>query len=75
MKIIKQYNWNRRDFYFDAQCEKCGQIDNSKYGYDDRNYYDNVIPDLKCSKCGESTNSLSLFVEKIETKYPSHITF
>lgn len=57
MKIVKTYNWNRRDFCYDAECKHCGHTENNKSGYDDNNYYNNVIPDMKCSNCGESTNS------------------
>lgn len=57
MKIIKTYNWSRRDFSYDAKCEHCGNEEKHGGGYDDDNYYNNVIPSIKCGKCGESTNS------------------
>ena len=57
MKITKTYNWNRRDFYFDAKCELCGNEEKEHGGYDDSNYYNNVVPNMKCGKCGESSNS------------------
>ena len=57
MKITKTYNWNRRDFSYDSQCEHCGHKETNSYGYDDDNYYNNVVPDKKCGKCGESSNS------------------
>lgn len=58
MKITKTFNWNRRDFSYDAKCEHCNhEQKNNTGGYDDSFYYNNVIPDKKCSKCGESTNS------------------
>ena len=60
MKITKTYNWSRRDFSYDAICEHCGNIEKNGLGYDDDNYYNKVIPILKCSKCGESTNSKSI---------------
>ena len=47
MKIIKTYNWNRRDFYFDDQCEHCGAETKNNSGYDDSNYYNNVMADKK----------------------------
>lgn len=59
MKIIKTYNWNRRDFYYDAKCEHCEEITKDNGGYDDMNYYNNVVPNLKCPKCLESSNSKS----------------
>jgi hypothetical protein len=57
MEITKTYDWSRRDFSYDAKCEHCGNIDKHRRGYDDANYYNNVIPKIKCSKCGESTES------------------
>jgi len=57
MFIIKTYNWNRRDFRADMQCEHCGFIKKDISCYDDSNYYENVIPNRKCEKCGESSNS------------------
>lgn len=57
MKIIKTYNWNRRDFCYDTKCEHCGYVEKNNSGYDDTNYYNNVVPNEKCKQCGESTNS------------------
>ena len=57
MKITNTYNWNRRDFCYDAKCEHCGHQQKESGGYDDSNYYNNVVPDLKCNACGESSNS------------------
>ena len=57
MKIVKTYNWHRRDFHFDALCEHCGNTQTHSDGYDDANYYENVIPNIKCKKCGESSTS------------------
>ena len=47
-------------------CEHCGKEEKNKYGYDDANYHDNVIPNMKCKSCGEksTTNYVSA-----ETKY------
>lgn len=57
MKITKTYGWNRRDFCYDATCEHCGHEEKNHSGYDDSNYYNNVVPSMKCGKCGESSNS------------------
>lgn len=58
MEIIKTYDWHRRDFSYDAKCEHCGFVaTNQTGGYDDDNYYNNVIPGWKCPKCGESSRS------------------
>ena len=75
MRIIKTYNWNRRDFSFDAECEHCKNIIKENGGYDDSNYYNNVVPSMKCVKCGESTRSKSSSVPNaiIMPKYDSNI--
>lgn len=57
MKIIKTYGWNRRDFQYDAKCEHCDHETKDNSGYDDSDYYNDVVPDLKCPNCGESSNS------------------
>lgn len=57
MKIIKTYKWNRRDFYYDQKCEHCGHVEKNSSGYDDANYYNNVVSNEKCTQCGESSNS------------------
>ena len=61
MRITKTFDWNRRDFNFDAVCEHCDNEESYAGGYDDDNYYNNVVPSFKCSSCGES--SLSKVVE------------
>lgn len=73
MKITNIYQWSRRDFNYDAKCEGCGNEQKHSGGYDDANYYDNVIPAMKCRKCGESTNSLGTEKEKIVTRYNPNI--
>jgi hypothetical protein len=57
MKITETYGWHRRDFSFTAKCEHCGNVETNINGYDDDNFYNNVVPDMKCTKCSESTNS------------------
>lgn len=75
MKITKTYNWNRRDFYFDAECEHCGNVDKDNSGYDDSNYYQNVVQNMKCSKCLESSNSKESDLPKtiMLTKYNENL--
>ena len=70
MKIKEILDQHRRDFTALMECEFClhQEIDNS--GYDDRNYHDNVIPNIKCIKCGKSTMSGGGKIEKVVTKYP-----
>lgn len=57
MQITKTYGWSRRDFSYDAKCEHCGHEEKKGGGYDDSNYYNNVVPQMKCKQCGESSNS------------------
>jgi len=72
MKVIKKYEQMRRDCYVDLECEKCGNVYIGHAAYDDRNMWDNVIPDWKCEKCGKSTNDLGLKKEFVQTKYEAH---
>jgi len=72
MEITKTYNWNRRDFSYDAKCQFCGHVTNDNYGYDDDNYYNNVVPNTKCKNCGESTISKG---QAVETVIPKHDPF
>lgn len=77
MEITKTYNWNRRDFCFDAKCEHCGHEEKNNSGYDDSNYYNNVVPSMKCGKCGESSKSKQKYTSKptsiIVPKYDPNI--
>ena len=70
MKVVKRYNQNRRDLSIDMECEDCGAKDTYNSAYDDRNFWDNVVPDFKCEVCGKSSNDLGVEIEGIETKYP-----
>ena len=70
MKIRKMLNQYRRDFYADYECESCGYIERNVSGYDDRNFHDNVIPNMKCKQCGKSRNDLWIIGQKTETAYP-----
>lgn len=51
-KILSQC---RRDFTAIYLCEHCGHECESG-GYDDRNFHENVIPEMKCSKCGKTAD-------------------
>lgn len=73
MKIIKTYDWNRRDFDSDRKCEFCGHIEKSCGGYDDNNYYQNVVPNAKCKKCGKSTNSENAPKDNIAPRYNENL--
>ena len=82
MKVIKIYGQTRRDCKCDLECENCGNKETYGGAYDDRNFWDNVIPVLpclilasyfqlyQCSKCGKSSNDLGIKKEHIPTKYP-----
>ncbi len=69
MKIEKVISQHRRDFEAVYKCENCGYT-KKRRGYDDRNFHDNVVPNMKCDECGKSRNDLGIKGDFIETKYP-----
>jgi len=69
MKIKEILKQHRRDFTAIYICENCG-AEQKSYGYDDRNFHDNVIPNMKCDKCGKTRKELNVISEFTETKYP-----
>lgn len=69
MIVLKKYNQHRRDCSIDLECENCGHKETDKRAYDDRNFWDNVIPNCDCEKCGKSTKSLGLSPAHTSTKY------
>lgn len=71
MRIIRKHSQHRRDCKVDLECEGCGEVV-TRGAYDDRNMWDNVVPNWKCEKCGESTNSLGEEVAVMPTKYKAH---
>lgn len=70
MRITEITSQNRRDFRANIECENCNATDKIN-GYDDRNYHDNVIPNMKCKVCGKSRNDLGITAEITPTKYAS----
>jgi len=72
VKVTRRYNQMRRDLDIDLKCESCGEKDSRGSAYDDRNYWDNVVPNFKCPKCGKSSNDLGVKQEFVETKYGEH---
>lgn len=70
MKVTKRYNQFRRDLSIDMECEGCKATATYDSAYDDRNFWDNVVPNFKCEKCEKSTKDLGLETEIIPTKYP-----
>lgn len=73
MRIKKITSQHRRDFSAIMVCEGCGHEQLNSGGYDDRNYHDNVIPNMKCGKCKMSANDLDAEVRPLATKYPEGI--
>ena len=69
MKIVKIISQYRRDFRADMGCEGCLYLQTNVKGYDDRNFHDNVIPDMKCPRCNKSRNDLGIVAEPTPTKY------
>ena len=70
MRVTRRYDQYRRDLSIDMQCESCGTDDSYDDAYDDRNFWDNVVPEFKCPSCGKSTKDLGLDVQSISTVYP-----
>jgi uncharacterized Zn finger protein len=72
MQVIKKYNQIRRDCHVDLECESCGNKKTLTGAYDDRNYWDNVVPSFKCEKCGKSSKDLGTKTKFIKTKYDDY---
>lgn len=70
MKIKEIINQSRRDFYAVYECEHCG-VTRKDSGYDDRNFHENVIPDMKCKECGKKSGD---DYEPRATKYDESTT-
>jgi transcription elongation factor Elf1 len=66
MKIKKITYQNRRDFKAIFECEHCGH-NVEKWGYDDENFHNNVIPKMICEKCGKTVGE---DYRPFTTKYP-----
>lgn len=72
MKLKQILFQHRRDFQGKYECEFCGHIDidNHMESYDDKNFHENVIPNMECLKCGKSTISGGGSPDDYITKYP-----
>ena len=70
MKIKKITSQNRRDFQAVYECEHC-RHEKAGYGYDDADFHNNVIPDMKCDECGKTATD---DYRPLATKYPEWIT-
>ena len=53
MRIKNIIDQHRRDFTAIFVCEHCGH-EHRGYGYDDANFHNNVIPEMKCPDCGKT---------------------
>jgi len=62
----------RRDLSIDLECESCRAKDTRSSAYDDRNYWDNVVPNFKCPKCGKSSNDIGTETELMQTRYSEY---
>jgi transposase-like protein len=70
MKVTRRYDQHRRDLSIDMECENCQATHTYTSAYDDRNFWDNVVPNFKCKNCEKSTNDLGTPIEKMSTVYP-----
>lgn len=69
MKIKEMISQHRRDFTAIYVCESCS-YEYECTGYDDDNFHQNVIPNMKCKKCGcSSPNDYT----PQPTKYPEYL--
>lgn len=66
MKIKTIKSQYRRDFIAIYICEHCG-YEIEKNGYDDSNFHQNVIPNMKCNSCGKTGGK---DYRPLTTKYP-----
>ena len=71
MKIKEMLSQNRRDFTATLECEHCGHTRKLSSGYDDANYHNNVIPNMKCDKCDKKGSDESV---PQEPKHAEHET-
>ncbi len=66
MRIKQIVSQHRRDFTAVYECEWCGHKVQGR-GYDDRNFHDNVIPNMQCEGCGRTASD---DYRPLTTKYP-----
>ena len=59
MKIINSYNFSRRDFWADMECQHCGHVEKGVSCYDDSFFHQQVIPDMACKKCGKKGEEIT----------------
>lgn len=75
MKLVQITSRNRRDVWFTGKCESCGATEKNISGYDDSNFWTNVLPDKKCRQpgCGKSTNDAGKQAEIVMPRYPERL--
>jgi hypothetical protein len=66
MKIKTITSQHRRDFWAIYECEHCG-AEQKGSGYDDANFHQNVVPQMKCEQCGKIAPDN---YRPLTTKYP-----
>jgi transcription elongation factor Elf1 len=69
LKIKEILKRNRRDFKSVFECEGCGNTE-ERWGYDDDNFHQIVIPGLKCSVCGKTGAECGAEYQPLQPKYP-----
>lgn len=67
MRILNILSQTRRDFHATYVCEHCNHTQTG-YGYDDNNFHDNVIPNMKCDSCGKTSPE---DYQPLAPKYPA----
>ena len=72
MKLIKKISQNRRDFSGTYECEGCKEIERKDRCYDDSYFHNVITPTMKCHKCGESSKTLGVKNEPVQTRYADH---
>ena len=68
MKIKTITSQSRRDFHAVYVCEHCNHKTTGP-GYDDRNFHENVIPNMKCPGCGKQAAKT---YRPLATKHPDN---
>lgn len=58
MRIKEITRRSRRDFWAIYVCDNCG-FEQKGDGYDDRNFHENVIPNMICPECGEISGKVT----------------
>lgn len=66
MRIKEILTTNRRDFTAIYECEHCGATE-KRFGYDDANFHNNVIPNMDCISCGKKAKDT---YRPLAPKYP-----